>query len=263
MNGRNQGERRRWAGRRWVAVVTALALLGLPALANLTRIEAGRFSVRGCDCLRLRIETNGGPGKRVLITIGGNEVTFQTDAQGKADTGYLAVPAGATAVRVELLDKVDEGWPVCCTIPLSEVPRGRYERVPSCMDLAPPTARLRLDPAPTGYGWNRSAVIVILAAGDDKSGPVKICYTLTGAAAQAERCVPFPPTVACGVTPPSVETKFEVSREGVTTVGYHAADGWGNRSATGAGEVRIDLTPPKISGSRSPAANEHGWNKDP
>jgi len=243
-----------------VLLALGLAILAAPALGNLTRVEAGKFTVRGCEGLFLKIETNGGAGKRVQITIGTNQITFQTDAQGKIETGCLVIPAGATQARVELLDKIDEGWPLCCTIPLSEVPAGRYERVGSCQDLAPPRTTLAVSPSPTAHGWHNGPVTVRLSSADDRSGVVKLCYTLTGATAQAEKCLSFTPTVACGAAPASGEGNFTVSREGITTVSFYGVDGWGNRETTRTGEVRIDMTKPTLTYTRDPGPNEYGWN---
>lgn len=243
-----------------VLLSLSVAILAAPALGNLTRVEAGKFTVRGCEGLFLRIETNGGAGKRVQITIGTNQITFQTDAQGKIETGCLVIPAGATQAQVELLDKIDDGWPVCCTIPLSEVPAGRYERVGSCQDLAAPRTTLTVSPSPTAHGWHNGAVTVRLSSADDRSGVVKLCYTLTGATAQAEKCLSFTPTVACGATPASGEGSFTVSREGITTVRFYGVDRWGNRETTRTGEVRIDTTKPTLTYSRDPGPNEHGWS---
>jgi hypothetical protein len=243
-----------------VLLALGLAILAAPALGNLTRVEAGKFTVRGCEGLFLKIETNGGPGKRVQITIGTNQITFQTDAQGKIETGCLVIPAGATQAHVELLDKIDEGWPICCTFSLSEVPAGRFERVGSCQDLAPPRTTLTVSPSPTAYGWHNGPVTVLLSSADDRSGVVKLCYTLTGATAQAEKCLSFTPTVACGATPASGEGSFTVSREGITAVSFYGVDGWGNRETARTAEVRIDMTKPTLTYTRDPGPNEYGWN---
>jgi hypothetical protein len=243
-----------------VLLALGLAILAAPALGNLTRVEAGKFTVRGCEGLFLRIETNGGPGKRVQITIGTNQITFQTDAQGKIETGCLVIPTGATQAHVELLDKIDEGWPICCTFSLSEVPAGRFERVGSCQDLAPPRTTLTVSPSPTAYGWHNGPVTVRLSSADDRSGVVKLCYTLTGATAQAEKCLSFTPTVACGATPASGEGSFTVSREGITAVSFYGVDGWGNRETARTAEVRIDMTKPTLTYTRDPGPNEYGWN---
>jgi len=260
-------KRCRWSVRVLGLIVILVWTASIPAPANLTVIEAGRFSVRGEDCLSLQIQTNGGWGNEVKITVGTNAIIFETDSQGRVETGYLKVPAGTTGVKVELVKlldttgepcfpcctnpcKIDDQWPWCCTIPLAEIPAGRYERVPSCMDTASPLTAFRVDPLPTSYGWNNSPVTVTLQAEDDKSGPAQVCYALSGVTTQEARCT-F-----------GASTAFDLENEGITTVSYHAIDGWENRETAKEDEAKIDLTPPSISGSRSPQANEHGWNNE-
>lgn len=254
----------RW-GVRALGLILILAWIGtyIPTFANLSVVNAGRFNVRGEYCVSLQIQTNGGRGKEVKVTVGDNQITYQTDSRGRIETGYLKIPRGARDVKVELLDKIDQQWPLCCTIPLEEIPERKYERVPSCLDSTPPITRFRVDPGPTHYGWNNSEVTVHLEAEDDKSGPSQICYTLSGVISQEERCISFPPEVTCSMTPVSgASVTFDREKEGITAVSFYAIDGWENREEAREDKVRIDKTDPAITGSRSPGPNEHGWNKE-
>ena len=118
------------------------------------------------------------------------------------------------------------------------------------MDTAPPLTAFRLDPVPTSYGWNNFPVTVTLEAEDDKSGPAQVCYALSGVITQEARSVA------------GASTAFDLEDEGITTIYYYAIDGWENQETAKEDAVRIDKRSPSISGSRSPRANEHGWNNE-
>jgi large repetitive protein len=51
-----------------------------------------------------------------------------------------------------------------------------------------------------------------------------------------------------------------ITAEGTTTITYFAHDNAGNAETSHTLVVRIDKTPPRITATRSPQANAHGWN---
>src|SRR5262249_25229866 len=53
-----------------------------------------------------------------------------------------------------------------------------------------------------------------------------------------------------------------ISAEGTTTITYFAHDNANNTETLKTVLIRIDKTPPAIDGSRTPAANAAGWNKE-
>jgi hypothetical protein len=84
-----------------------------------------------------------------------------------------------------------------------------------------------------GAGWNNSAVTVDANAADSLSG----------------------------VTTVSPSASQTVSTEGANqSVSFTATDAAGNSASASLGGINIDLTPPTVSATRSPAANGFGWN---
>lgn len=105
------------------------------------------------------------------------------------------------------------------------------------LDNTGPVVRARISPVPNDAGWNNTLpVTLIWSAVDDGFSGVEI--------------VPSPRKVV-------IET--ETPGETLSTT---ATDRLGN---VGQGEtvIRIDGTPPTISGHRAPAANAYGWNNEP
>ena len=247
---------------RWTVLFSLLAglLLVHSAYAHLAVVQAKRLTVRGKPAVQLLIQTDQGAGKEIIVRVGSNVIIFRTDARGRVDTGHVEVPEGATSVVVKMPDPGDELWPAECTIPLAEIPQGRYERVAACMDLEPPVTRFSQEPEKNRYGWNNSPVEVTLWTTDEKSGVKQICYELSGAISQPERCTEGN----------QVSFTIPESPNGTTTVRFFAEDRWvdqgipkPNREEPKTAEVRIDTGPPSISASLSPEPNEHGWNNEP
>jgi hypothetical protein len=244
-----------------------ISILGLAAwllvyssYAHLSVVQAKRLTVRGKPAVQLLIQTDRGPGREVIVQVGTNKIIFKTDGRGRVDTGHMEIPPGATTVEVRMPEPGDDLWPAECTIPLDQIPQNRYERVTACMDLEPPATRFSQSPEKNRYGWNRSSVEVTLEATDQKSGVKQICYELSGAITQGQRCIQ------------GSQARFPIpaSPNGTTTVRFFAEDRWvdqgepkPNRESAKEERVRIDTGRPSISASRSPEPNEHGWNNEP
>jgi hypothetical protein len=123
----------------------------------------------------------------------------------------------------------------------SDNPNGRANAsglaVFATRDTVSPHTTAQVSPPPNGNGWNRTNVIVTLNAEDNPGGLVKqIEFSLTGAQ-------PASAQVVAGNT-----ASISLVTEGVTTVNYFATDVAGNREAPQSLTVRIDKTPPVISG---------------
>ena len=109
-------------------------------------------------------------------------------------------------------------------------------------DVAPPVTTLRSTPASNAAGWNRTDVLVGLTATDTGgSGVASIYYGLNA-----------PATV-------SYVSTVTVSSEGTTTFNYRSVDGSGNPEATRTATVKIDKTPPSVTGSATTSPNAAGW----
>ncbi len=100
-------------------------------------------------------------------------------------------------------------------------------------------------PAPPQSGWYAGSVTVTLQGVDSLSGVATTYYSVDGGAQQ----------VYSGT--------FSVSKQGVNTITFYSVDKAGNAEKTTPAHtitLKIDGAPPTIEGSRSPAANENGWN---
>lgn len=118
-------------------------------------------------------------------------------------------------------------------------------------DQAPPSTIAEVAPAPTGHGWNKSAVTVTLRATDNPGGfgLRDITYSATGAQ-------PLTSTTVLGDV-----ASFVIGAEGETTVTFTGRDQALNVEAARTLVVRVDLTDPTISlGAAYPAPNAAGWN---
>ena len=105
-------------------------------------------------------------------------------------------------------------------------------------DTEPPTTNANVT-APNANGWNQSNVAVTLAASDtggavSASGVQSITYAFTGAQTG-------------GGTFNTDFTSLTVTKEGTTTLTYHATDNRGNVEAPHAVTIKIDKTLPFVS----------------
>lgn len=105
------------------------------------------------------------------------------------------------------------------------------------IDRTPPTTTADGVPG----GWVDAPVTVDLVAGDNLSDVDSTWYAVDGAE----------PIRGSSVT---------IGSEGEHTVSYWSVDRAGNRETAHTFTVRLDLTSPEITPSRSPAANADGWN---
>ncbi len=235
---------------RWGTVGLILTLLlswtGFDtAYAHLAVVQAKRLTVRDKPAVQLLIQTDQGAGKEIIVQVGANKITFQTDSRGRVDTGHLEIPSGATAVSVHMPKPGDELWPSTCQIPLDQIPQNEFRRVEACMDLEPPRTRFLQTPPKNSFGWNKAPVTVTLEASDAKSGVKQICYELQGAITQGVRCT-------AGAR---VSFSLPSSPNGVTTVRFFAEDNWVNKGEGPPGPnrepvqqeaVRIDTGAPTV-----------------
>lgn len=130
--------------------------------------------------------------------------------------------------------------------------RSEYEleiTIEEILDDVPPTSIATPAPPANAAGWNNTAVTVNVSATDNPGGTGVASIVISATGAETIN------TEVAGSTASVV-----VSAEGATTVTYFAKDAQGNVEAAKMLELRIDRTPPTITGTRAPAANQHGWN---
>ena len=110
------------------------------------------------------------------------------------------------------------------------------------VDNIPPSTIATASPGPNINGWNNTNVAVNLSATDNPggSGVEQIQFALTGAQSLGWQTVAGN---AASVT---------ISAEGTTTLSYFATDNAGNQETANMLTVRIDKTPPVISGLPAP-----------
>ena len=120
----------------------------------------------------------------------------------------------------------------------------------ACPDRTPPGSMALPDPAANVAGWNNTIISVSIVAQDEPegSGVASITYSLAGAQS-------LPPTTVDGD-----HVTVLITTEGETDVHYHATDRAGNVEMDRVLVTKLDLTPPRIEGTRSPAPNINGWN---
>jgi FG-GAP-like repeat len=114
-------------------------------------------------------------------------------------------------------------------------------------DITPPTTTATASPGPNGNGWNDTTVSVSLSAADNPggSGVKEVHYTIGSGT----------PVVVAGSS-----ATIDFTTEGIFALTYFAVDNAGNVEGAHSLTIRIDLTPPAITSSQSPAANGAGWN---
>lgn len=142
-------------------------------------------------------------------------------------------------------------------VPISEIPDQGYAVMSTGTtisvaqsDTIPPATTATLSPQPSATGWNNQDVTVTLNATDntDGSGVKQITYSASGT------------QVIASTTTNGSSASIVISTEGVTTLTFFAADNGGNIEAAKTITIKLDKTPPAITGSTSPAPNANGWN---
>jgi hypothetical protein len=130
-------------------------------------------------------------------------------------------------------------------VPADNPPRMEASNFAVYSDAVKPVTLATVNPSPNTNGWSQAAVVNVsldatdLASGlnDTPAGWVDMLrYSLVGAQTGAETVVPGH-SASFGVTP-----------EGVTSISYFATDAAGNEEAPRTLDVKIDRTPPVLSG---------------
>jgi len=113
-----------------------------------------------------------------------------------------------------------------------------------------PITSAGISPTPNAAGWNNTDVTVTLTSTSSPGGPgvKQISYSASGA-------LPLPAS-----TVPGTSASITINAEGITTVTFFSIDNAGNVEIAKTLTIRIDKTPPTISGSRLPGPNGNGWN---
>lgn len=117
-------------------------------------------------------------------------------------------------------------------------------------DSTPPTTAALVTSLPNAVGWNNSNVTITLNSADDASGTgvKQIAYSVSGAQTVASTTLAGP------------STSFSISTEGITTITFFAVDNAGNAETPKTITIKVDKTPPSITGARTPAPIANGWN---
>lgn len=115
-------------------------------------------------------------------------------------------------------------------------------------DETPPVTSIALDGTAGTNGWYRSEVMVTLDADDAPAG----CGSGVARTEYSHDGVYWTTYVA----------PFVLVDEGTHTVYYRSVDHEGNVEVTREATIRIDRTPPVISGAPTTDANEYGWYND-
>jgi hypothetical protein len=117
-------------------------------------------------------------------------------------------------------------------------------------DGIPPTTVTLSAPPANANGWNNSNVTVNLTATDNPGGSGVQQITFSAAGAQ-----PISTTNIPGST-----TSALISTEGLTSFSFFATDLAANVEPAQTLTIKLDKTPPSITGVRTPGANSNGWN---
>ncbi len=203
----------------------------------------------------------------------GGTASFQVEASalrgftGDITLSLTGLPQGATA---QFSPPVISGGSGPATLTISALPNtspGQYSLVIEgissvlshvvssplniAIDSTPPVSTAFLSPLPNINGWNNSDVMVTLSSSDNETagtGVKQITYSTSGAQ-------------TIGTTAVSgTSTSFPLSTEGTTAVTFFGTDNAGNIEAAKTAIIRLDKTPPAITGSRTPGPNANGWN---
>lgn len=123
--------------------------------------------------------------------------------------------------------------------------QGFKETAPA--DAIAPTVTASVSPSANAAGWHKTTATVSFAASDNAggSGVKEIVYSVNGGT----------PVVTSGST---ASTSF--ATDGQYNVSYYARDKAGNQPAPQSVTVKVDTTPPTISGASMTPANAANWN---
>jgi cell wall-associated NlpC family hydrolase len=161
------------------------------------------------------------------------------------DTYSLTVTAAGTTMTLAL------------NVPISNIPSQGYAVMSTGSaisivqtDTIPPTTTATVSPQPNAAGWSNSNVTVSLSSVDNPGGAgiSQITYSVAGA-----QSIPTMPLSGSS-------TSFTISTEGISTITFYGTDNAGNVEAANTLVIRLDKTPPTVTGTRTPAANANGWN---
>jgi hypothetical protein len=117
----------------------------------------------------------------------------------------------------------------------------RLRRGATPTDTTPPTTTASVSPAANAAGWNKGPVTVDLSAADPApgSGVKQIAVELTGAQTGT-------------LVQPGSTASVVVTAEGTTVVTFFAVDNAGNQESSHTVTIRIDQSPPSLTGLPAP-----------
>ncbi len=118
------------------------------------------------------------------------------------------------------------------------------------LDAFPPRSSAILSPLPNANGWNNNDVTVNFSASDNPGGSGVRQLSISATGAQ-----PVSTTIIAANS--AFATIFT---EGITNLNFFATDLANNVEAARTLTVKLDKTPPSITGARAPLANVNGWS---
>ena len=171
------------------------------------------------------------------LTQNGNHRGFVRDPSGNITTFNVPNATATWAVSI-----TDSGAIVGEFSDATQNDRGRGFVL---IDNTPPTTVATASPIPNAYGWNNTDVTISLNATDNPgwSGVKQIQFSLSGAQNMTLQ------------TRTGGTASVTISAEGTTILSYFATDNAGNQEAAKTLTVRIDKTPPNISGTPAPGCS--------
>jgi hypothetical protein len=212
-------------------VSSVLPLSALEPASGFTLVWSGTDIGSGIQDFTVFVSDNGGP-----------FAPFQTNttATSAIFAGQVGHTYGFYSIARDLVGNVEAAKSAADTT----------TQVVLVTDSTPPTTSALVTPAPNAPGWNKSNVSLSLSSVDDPGGTgvKQITYSSSGAQSIASTTLAGP------------STSISISTDGITTITFFGTDNVGNAETSKTITIKLDKTPPTISGSRTPAPNSNGWN---
>jgi hypothetical protein len=207
-------------------------MLALPKNENSTSFSlqwSGTDLGVGIQDFSIFVSDNGGPFTPFQTNTTATSATF---------TGVLGHTYGFYSIARDLVGNV-------------ETPKAIADATTTIItDAIPPTTVAVPAPPPNANDWNNSNVTIALTATDNSggSGVQQITFNATGAQS-------IPTANVLGNSASAL-----ISTEGIANFSFFATDLAGNVEAAHPLVIKLDKTPPSITGARTPLANANGWN---